>query len=139
MKNLKTGTLMLSLGLIVGSGATVVVHASQPAVAAEGMAMEKTSTSSMNMTGKSVGDREMNAAMERMSDAMKTTKFDGVVDRDFMLMMIPHHRSAVDMAKIELARGTHPELKALARDVIRSQDREIGKMHAWLKAWYGGR
>lgn len=48
----------------------------------------------------------------------------------------PHHRSAVEMAKTELTRGKHPELKSLARAIIKSQDAEITQMHHWLQAWY---
>lgn len=136
MNNVKIGSLMLALGLVLGSGTTVALHSPTIAAAAEAMSMGK---SAMNMTSKSPADRDLNAAMDRMSDSMKTTKLTGVVDRDFMLMMIPHHRSAVDMAKIELRRGTHPELKALARDIVASQTGEIGQMNAWLEKWYGAR
>ena len=34
-------------------------------------------------------------------------------------------------------RGTHPELKALANDIIKSQDGEIAHMRVWLIEWYG--
>ncbi len=91
---------------------------------------------SMKSQSKSAGDTEMNAAMDRMSAQMSSLKLTGVQDRDFMSMMIPHHMSAVDMAKIELRRGTRPELKTLARDIIKSQDQEIGRMQGGLKAWY---
>jgi uncharacterized protein (DUF305 family) len=71
-----------------------------------------------------------------MMKTMDATKLTGNQDRDFMLMMIPHHQSAVEMAKIELRLGTRPELKALSHDIIKSQDQEIGQMRGWLKAWY---
>lgn len=123
--------MMLALGLVLGSGATVVFHRPVVASAASMTGM------SMGASSKSAGDKEMNAAMERMSDRMSSMRLTGVQDRDFMLMMIPHHRSAVDMANVELRRGTHPELKALAHDIITSQDREIAQMHGWLAKWYG--
>lgn len=125
---------MLVLGAIVGSGATVVLHGPAMAVAAQSMGGMNAAA---GMKSKSAGDTEMNAAMERMARQMSTSKLTGVQDRDFMIMMIPHHLSAVEMAKIELRRGTHPELKALANDIIKSQDGEIAQMHAWLKTWYG--
>lgn len=122
---------MLAIGLVVGSGATVALR--QPAAAIAGQSM---AGMSMKSQSKSAGDTEMNAAMDRMSAQMSSLKLTGVQDRDFMSMMIPHHMSAVDMAKIELRRGTRPELKTLARDIIKSQDQEIGRMQGWLKAWY---
>jgi uncharacterized protein (DUF305 family) len=55
----------------------------------------------------------------------------------FMAGMIPHHRAAVAMARLELARGTHPQLMTMARQIIASQDAEISQMTRWLHAWYG--
>ena len=53
-------------------------------------------------------------------------------DRAFLEMMIPHHSSAVAMAKTELARGEDPELKALAQEIIDAQEREIRAMRQQL-------
>ncbi len=131
MGTFRIGSMMLAIGLVVGSGATVALR--QPAAAIAGQSM---AGMSMKSQSKSAGDTEMNAAMDRMSAQMSSLKLTGVQDRDFMSMMIPHHMSAVDMAKIELRRGTRPELKTLARDIIKSQDQEIGRMQGWLKAWY---
>ncbi len=133
MRKTLTGTILLAVGVSIGSVVTIAVHQPEEARAEQAMNM------SMQMDAKSAGDREMNAAMAGMSKTMATTKMTGVQDRDFMVMMTPHHQSAVDMAKIELRLGTHPELKAMARDIIKSQDQEIGQMHAWLKKWYGGK
>ncbi len=88
------------------------------------------------MDAKSGGDTEMNSVMGRMMQKMSAMKLTGVQDRDFMMMMIPHHQSAVDMARIELRRGTNPKLKSLAQDIIKSQDQEIRQMQGWLRTWY---
>ena len=53
-------------------------------------------------------------------------------DRAFLEMMLPHHSSAVAMAKTELARGEDPELKALAQKIIDAQEREIRAMRPQL-------
>lgn len=58
-------------------------------------------------------------------------------DRAFIDMMIPHHRGAVAMAKIELEKGTHGELRKLARAVIDDQTAEIERMQSWRIKWYG--
>ncbi len=131
MKHLRIGTAMLALGIILGSGTAVTLR---PVVVA---AEQSTSTGDMRMASQSAGDTEMNAAMTHMMQAMSKSALTGVQDRDFMVMMIPHHQSAVDMANIELLRGTHPELKALAREIIKSQNQEIAQMRNWLQAWYG--
>lgn len=71
----------------------------------------------------------MMADMQQMQTAMP-------FDKVFMQMMIPHHQSAIDAAKIELQQGQHPELKNLASAIISAQQKEIDQMQQWLKAWY---
>lgn len=53
-------------------------------------------------------------------------------DAAFIKMMIPHHEGAIQMAKVELAKGEDPELKALAQDIIDAQQREITAMRKHL-------
>ena len=59
-------------------------------------------------------------------------------DRAFIDAMIPHHQSAIDMAKEAQARATHPEIKQLAAEIIAAQQREIDQMKAWRAEWYPG-
>jgi len=42
-------------------------------------------------------------------------------EQAFMGAMIPHHAAAVAMARLELTHGSHPQLKALARQIIAAQ------------------
>lgn len=55
---------------------------------------------------------------------------------DFMSMMIQHHQTAIEMAKLVPERANHQEVKDAAAKIITDQTREIGDMTAWLKAWY---
>lgn len=50
--------------------------------------------------------------------------------------MIPHHESAVVMAKDALQKSQRPEIRKLAQDIISSQQKEIEQMQQWRKAWY---
>jgi uncharacterized protein (DUF305 family) len=70
-------------------------------------------------------------AMDKMNKGMAAAHATGNTDQDFVAMMIPHHRGAVDMAKAELASGKDPHLRRLARNIIASQDRQIGEMENW--------
>ncbi len=58
-------------------------------------------------------------------------------DQRFIEAMIPHHQSAVVMAKDALQNAEHPEIKALATAIITAQEAEIAQMQQWLQEWYG--
>ena len=52
------------------------------------------------------------------------------VDRAFVADMIPHHESAVEMAKIAQDRGSSAFVTKLADDIVRTQNEEISAMRA---------
>jgi uncharacterized protein (DUF305 family) len=60
-------------------------------------------------------------------------------ERDFLVDMVSHHAMAVDMAEMAQEKATHPELKALAANITRSQTAEIRRMRRWLRIWYDRR
>jgi len=53
-------------------------------------------------------------------------------DEAFLEMMIPHHEGAVEMAKVEQAKGADDELKSLAAEIIEGQESELAAMRAHL-------
>lgn len=71
-------------------------------------------------------------AMDTMNSAMVGMDTTGDADADFLLMMIPHHQSAVDMSEALLPEVEDPEVKALAEAVIATQEAEIASMKAML-------
>lgn len=46
--------------------------------------------------------------------------------------MIPHHQSAVDMAKVYLKYGKEKELLQLSEDIVKTQNAEITQFKDWL-------
>jgi uncharacterized protein (DUF305 family) len=71
-------------------------------------------------------------AHEKMNQGMGKVKPSGNPDVDFVNMMIPHHEGAIDMAEVELKYGKDESRKALAREIIEAQTREIAEMKEWL-------
>ena len=78
---------------------------------------------------------KMNVSMAGM---MSMGPPSGNVDLDYAMLMVPHHQSAVDMAKAELAHGRDTKLKAMAQEMITAQEKEIGQFKEW-QAKNGGK
>jgi hypothetical protein len=77
--------------------------------------------------------QEMDVKMKIMDHAMASAPMNGDVDHDFVVMMIPHHQGAIDMAKGELSYGKDPVMRRLAEEIIVDQKSEIDAMNLWLK------
>jgi uncharacterized protein (DUF305 family) len=61
---------------------------------------------------------------------------DAEYDLRFIDAMIPHHQGAINMAKQVVQNSTRPELKNLAEEIIKAQEKEIAQMQEWRKKWY---
>jgi uncharacterized protein (DUF305 family) len=57
-------------------------------------------------------------------------------DKAFIDNMIPHHDSAIDMANAALKDSENPEIRQIARAIVRAQEREIERMRGWRNEWY---
>ena len=75
---------------------------------------------------------ELMETMNKMMDKMKGMKMSGDADKDFVMMMIPHHESAVTMAEDEISHGKHYELKKMAQKIIADQNKEIIDFQTWV-------
>ena len=80
----------------------------------------------------SSGSQEMKQAMMAGMDGMGKMQSTGDIDRDFAMMMKMHHQQAVDMANMQLAHGKSSAMKAMARQIITAQKKEIGQFDRWL-------
>lgn len=72
----------------------------------------------------------LDASMVPMMKAMEKAELTNNVDKDFVALMIPHHQSAVDMAKAYLPYSNNDKIRAIAEQILSSQQEEI----IWLKA-----
>ncbi|WP_175938381.1 DUF305 domain-containing protein [Caballeronia sp. BCC1704] len=71
------------------------------------------------------------SADKKMMQQMQSQAYTGDADKDFVERMIPHHQGAIDMAEVELKYGKDPQLRKLARDIVRAQRQEISTMKRW--------
>src|SRR5690606_32280529 len=72
------------------------------------------------------------ATMDTMMQSMDRIPTTHDADADFLLMMIPHHQSAVDMALVELEQGDDPATRDMAQRILDAQRQEIEEMKAML-------
>ncbi len=88
-------------------------------------------TSNKNDTGM-MGDSNM--GMGNMHDMNMMVQSE----REFLQAMIPHHEEAISTAKEVVERGgSTAEIKTLAENIIKAQEKEVLDMKTWYKNWYG--
>lgn len=74
--------------------------------------------------------QDLNRSMSAMMD--QNIPIHNDIDQDYAQQMIPHHQSAVDMAKVYLKYGKEPELLKLCIEVVKTQTAEIEHLKDWL-------
>jgi uncharacterized protein (DUF305 family) len=83
----------------------------------------------------SEADKGYMEAMNKMHESMMNMEMTGDASRDFALMMIPHHQSAIDMAQALLKEpNADPQIKSMAEKIITDQQKEIDEFKTWLEA-----
>lgn len=61
-------------------------------------------------------------------------------DRAFIDAMVPHHESAIEIAReAEEAGLSQPDLIEIADDIIATQQTEIDQMLEWREQWFGSK
>ena len=117
------------LASVAAAGAILAMAAILPAAAQDSHGSMHHSTSAMNEASKGYME-----AMEKMDEEMKAMEMSNKPGVDFARMMIPHHQSAIDMAKAYLESGEDdPELTELSNEIIEAQEKEIAFLQSWLE------
>ena len=99
---------------------------------------ETDSSMNHNMPGDSTnsGMMEMNKSlmqsMSSMKSKLKEMKMTGDFDVEFAYMMIMHHQAAIDMSKVEIAKGTDTTIKTIAHNIIIAQTEEINQLEMFV-------
>jgi uncharacterized protein (DUF305 family) len=71
-------------------------------------------------------------SMNPMMDGMNKVKLTNNIENDFVALMIPHHQSAVDMAKAYLPYSNNADIQLMAKDIIKAQEQEINWLNTQL-------
>lgn len=112
-------------------GATVVLaQSSEPD---HGRAAQETQMPEGMRMDQAVASQAYMDAMRTMMEGMASMEMTGDAAIDFAMMMIPHHQSAIDMARVFLQHSDDPELTELANAIITEQQREIEFLQNWLR------
>ncbi|MFT4070203.1 DUF305 domain-containing protein [Paraburkholderia sp.] len=130
MKNLRAFRALCLFSGLAFAVAAMPAHAQH-----QGMAGMDMSGSAQAGAGEST--QAFKAADDRMMHDMGAPEYTGDADRDFVAHMIPHHQGAIDMAQAELKYGKDPEIKRLARNIIKAQHDEIAFMKRWQEKHAG--
>ena len=102
---------------------------------------ETDSSMNHNMPGDSTnsGMMEMNKSlmqsMSSMKSKLKEMKMTGDFDVEFAYMMIMHHQAAIDMSKVEIAKGTDTTIKTIAHNIIIAQTEEINQLEMFVNSY----
>jgi uncharacterized protein (DUF305 family) len=84
------------------------------------------------MQGMSETNRGLLQAMMAQMPAMMQGLMASDPDVAFICAMIPHHQSAINMARVVLEQGDDADTKRMAEKIISEQEKEIAEMTAWL-------
>jgi hypothetical protein len=132
-ENLMNLTLPKQLKAICLVPLTALWLASAPAQAQSVPAMGSSANMPMGQMHKgAAGSRDMKASMMMGMDGMQKMMMSGDTDKDFAMMMKMHHQQALNMAEMELAHGKSADMKAMAKQIIVAQKKEIAQFDKWL-------
>jgi uncharacterized protein (DUF305 family) len=70
-------------------------------------------------------DSAIKTSMSKMMENMHQLKKSGNADHDLAVAMREHHQGAVDMASVELEKGSNSELKKMAQKIKDIQGKEV--------------
>jgi uncharacterized protein (DUF305 family) len=79
--------------------------------------------------------QEQIRGMGMMMDSQELARSEPF-DRAFIDAMIPHHQSAIEMAKVAYEKSENPRIKKLAENIVSAQQAEIEQMKRWREQWY---
>jgi uncharacterized protein (DUF305 family) len=97
-----------------------------------GSGQEQGSSESENdMKGMAHGSESTDDASEMLMENVEYS------DERFIDAMVPHHQGAIEMAQVALENAEHPEILALAEEIVAAQETEIGQLKSIKQEQFG--
>lgn len=78
------------------------------------------------------GARELRGAIQQSAQSMRAMQATDDVDRDFVTAMQRRHQDSIELARVEVKHGKDPSVRALARELIDKQKRDLDDLERWL-------
>jgi uncharacterized protein (DUF305 family) len=75
--------------------------------------------------GMAGASHELHEMAMRSSKKVPEMEMSGDIDKDFAKMMAHHHRTGIEMARLEAEHGKNEELRELAKKIVDSQKEEL--------------
>lgn len=89
-------------------------------------------------SGSENGMQGMAHGSESTDDASEMLMENGQYsDERFIDAMVPHHQGAIEMAQVALENAEHPEILALAEEIVAAQESEIGQLKSIKQEQFG--
>jgi uncharacterized protein (DUF305 family) len=82
-------------------------------------------------TDNSDSENKLEDAMKNMMLTLNSMKLLGDADDNYVMLMIAHHGTAIQMAKDEITFGKQKQIKKMAEKIIAAQTTEINKFVRW--------
>ena len=119
--------------LLPGAFAFAQTPATAPTTPAAPMhSMTDSAGKTTPMAGGMHSGMDMKTMMKNMNDKMAGMAPSGNPDVDFAAMMRIHHLGALDMAEVQLRDGKNPQMRSMAKDIIKAQKKEIAIFDKFL-------
>ena len=116
--------------------ANQISAAQQPEINAMKVFLVQWTEGTGNPTSSDSGHAGHGATMHGMVDAATMIKLESLngaeFDKLWLQSMISHHQGAIEMAKAEIANGDNVDAKALAENIVTTQEAEVGQMKQML-------
>ncbi len=136
MRSIFPPTLLLALIALTGAACSTTTETTTNTARTSANAPAASPTMTANSNANNMqGMGGMDHSMMQSSPNAASAPYD----LQFLDTMSGHHQAAIEMARPAERQAQHAELKELARDIIREQEREISQMKGWREQWYAGK